>query len=242
MRRYQDRVCLVTGAASGIGRATCLRLAQEGARITAVDLSSRGKEALLDELGRNSAVYVKADVADPEQVEDAVEQCVAAWGGIDVLVNNAAVMTFDPVVSLSLDDWDRVLAVNLRAPFLFAKLSCARMKPGSSIVNVTSVHAHRTTPRVAPYAAAKAGLEALTRALSAEFAPLRIRVNSVAPGGVDTPMLWSNPDVPRDLRKFRVQPGTTQQLAAAIAFLASDDASFVSGATLAVDGGQLAQL
>ncbi len=242
MNRFAGTVCLVTGAGSGIGRATCELFRSEGARVLALDRNDEGGDRLVADLGgKDVAHFLSVDVGDPLAVHSATDAAVARWGRVNVLVNCAAEMTFQPVAELEVEQWDRVLGVNLRAAFLFAKYLLRQMGPGDAIVNVSSVHAHQTTPGVAPYAVSKAGLEALTRALSAECLYEGIRVNAVAPGGVDTPMLWSNPSVDPN-GDFRVHPAQPQQIARAIAFLASTESSFVNGATLVVDGGQLALL
>jgi glucose 1-dehydrogenase len=242
VNRFAGTVCLVTGAGSGIGRATCELFRTQGARVLALDRDEQRGEGLVADLGgEDAAHFISVDVGDSLAVQSASDAAVARWGRVNVLVNCAAEMTFQPVAQLQVEQWDRVLGVNLRAAFLFAKYLLRQMGPGDAIVNVSSVHARQTTPGVAPYAASKAGLEALTRALSAECLDQGIRVNAVAPGGVDTPMLWSNPSVDPD-GTFRVRPAKPQQVAGAIAFLASTESSFVNGATLVVDGGQLALL
>lgn len=202
---------------------------EEDGRHALDDLRSQGIEA----------IYANADVADEHEAQAAIVRTLDEWGRIDVLVNNAAMMTFAPVVDLPTADWDRVLAVNLRGAFLFSKFAVPRMSPGSSIVNVSSVHAHETTVGVAPYAASKAGLEALTRALSRELVDHGIRVNSIAPGSVDTPMLWENPNVKSGKEKVEGAIGKPEDIAAAILFLASDEARFINGTTLVADGGRL---
>ncbi len=242
MDRFAGAVCLVTGAGSGIGRATCELFREEGARILALDRDDQRGEALVADLGgKDAAHFISVDVGDPDAVQAASAAAVARWGRVNVLVNCAAEMTFQPVTQLAVEQWDRVLGVNLRAAFLFAKYLLWQMRRGDAIVNVSSVHAQQTTPGVAPYAASKAGLEALTRALSVECLEEGVRVNAVAPGGVDTPMLWSNPTVDPD-GQFRVRPASPQQIASAVAFLAATESSYVNGATLIVDGGQLALL
>ena len=241
--RFQDRVCLVTGGGSGIGRATCELFAAEGGQVTVVDQSEeRGNEtvgAITQAGGR--AIFVQTDVAVPAQVRAAVNAAVDRWGTIDILVNNAAVMTFTPVVELAEEEWDRLMAVNLRAAFLFCRYALPHMRNGA-IVNVSSVHAHQTTANVVPYAASKGGLEAFTRGLSVEVAREQARVNCVAPGAVDTPMLWTNPNVRSGKERVEGAVGKPEEIAAAIAFLASDDARFVNGTTLVVDGGRLSIL
>jgi glucose 1-dehydrogenase len=244
MMRFKDKVCVVTGGASGIGRATADLLASEGGLVAVLDIKE-GHEAK-QEPGDESAsrVFIRTDVSEERQVESAIAEVLrtAATPRVDVLINCAAIMTFEPVQELHTDQWARVLAVNLTAPFLLAKHCMPHMPSGSAIINVSSVHAQRTTANVSAYAASKGGLEAFTRALSIEAASHGIRVNAVAPGGVDTPMLWSNPQVQRAGGSFEIQPGAPLQIAGAVAFLASPAASFISGTVLVTDGGQLAIL
>jgi NAD(P)-dependent dehydrogenase (short-subunit alcohol dehydrogenase family) len=239
--RFENKVCLVTGSGSGIGRATALRFAREGGRIAVVDLKPEGGSETVKQIidsGRE-AIFAQADVSNEQQVRRAVDAAVARWGRINVVVNDAAMMTFKPVLELEVADFDRVLAVNLRSVFLFCKFAGAHMPPGSAVVNVSSVHAHETTPRVAPYAASKGGMEAFTRSLAIEWEPRKIRVNCVAPGAVDTPMLWNNPMVKGGRESVKGEVGEPEDIAAAIAFLASDEAKFVNGTTLVVAGARL---
>jgi NAD(P)-dependent dehydrogenase (short-subunit alcohol dehydrogenase family) len=154
-------------------------------------------------------------------------------------VNDAAMMTFKRVVELEVEDWDHLMNVNLRSVFLFCKLAVPHMPKGSAIVNVSSVHAHETEAGVAPYAASKGGMEAFTRALTLELEAKKIRVNCVAPGAVNTPMLWNNPNVKSGKEKVKGAVGEPADLAAAICFLASSEARFVNGTTLVADGARL---
>jgi glucose 1-dehydrogenase len=241
--RFADKVCLVTGGGSGIGRATCYRFAGEGGMVAVVDIDEpHGRQTAATITGDDGqALFVAADVASPADVRAAVDQVVERWGRVDVLVNSAARMTFSPVASLEVEEWDGVLDTNLRSVFLFCK-HCLPHMPRGAIVNLSSVHAHQTTARVAPYAASKGGIEAFTRALSRECGK-DVRTNCVAPGAVDTPMLWSNPLVRSGEERIdREQLGRPEDVAAAIAFLASEDARLVNGTVLAVDGGRLAAL
>lgn len=239
-KRFEDKVCLVTGGGSGIGRATCLRLAYEGGKVMVVDRQDTGEGTMcrICESG-GAAEFCRADVSQSDQVQAAINATVSRWGRLDVLVNNAAAMTFDPVVDLLEEDWDRVLAVNLRSVFLFCKYGAPHMPPGGAIVNISSVHAHATTPGVVPYAASKAAIESFTRGFSEEMLKRRIRINCVAPGAVDTPMLWNNPNVKSGLETVDGAVGWPDNIAAAIAFLASEEAAFITGTTLVVDGGRL---
>ncbi len=243
-KRFGGKVCLVTGGGSGIGRATCLRLAYEGGRVLVVDRqeeTGNGTATRICESG-GDAEFFRADVSQSVQVQAAVAAAVSHWGRLDVLVNNAATMSFDPLLDLPEDEWDRVLGTNLRSVFLFCKYGVPHMPPGGAIVNVSSVHAHATTKGVVPYAASKGGIESLTRGFSEEMLERRIRVNCVAPGAVDTPMLWNNPNIKSGVETIDGAVGWPGNIASAIAFLASDDASFVTGTTLIVDGGRLESL
>ena len=150
-------------------------------------------------------------------------------------------MTFKPIVELSVAEWDQLQAVNLRAVFLFCKYCIPHMW-GGAIVNVSSVHAHQSTPHVVPYATSKGGLEAFTRGMSTEYESVQVRINCVAPGAVDTPMLWDNPNVKSGQEKVEGAVGQPADIAAAICFLASDEASFINGTTLVADVGRLTKL
>jgi NAD(P)-dependent dehydrogenase (short-subunit alcohol dehydrogenase family) len=239
--RFKEKICLVTGGGSGIGRATCVRFAAEGGRVMVVDLKEEGAQgtvSLITSAG-GEANYAVADVARQDLVVAAIQKTVDLWGRIDVIVNNAAMMTFKPLVDLTEEEWDQVLAVNLRSVFLFCKYGLPHMPDGGAIVNVSSVHAHQTTPNVSPYAASKGAMEALTRGLSREVDHRKIRVNCVAPGAVNTPMLWSNPNIKSGAEKIEGSVGEPEDIAAAIAYIASDEARFTSGTTLIVDGGRL---
>jgi NAD(P)-dependent dehydrogenase (short-subunit alcohol dehydrogenase family) len=239
--RFLDKVCLVTGAGSGIGKAVAKRLASEGGMIAVIDLNEQHGNQTVQEITGSSgqAILAKCDVGNPNDVKAAVQAAVDKWGKIDVVVNDAAMMTFKPVVDLPEPDWDQVLNVNLRSVFLFCKYSVPHMGPGSAIVNISSVHAHETTKNVVPYATSKVGIEAFTRGFSEEVAPRQIRVNCVAPGAVDTPMLWNNPNVKSGVEKIRGAVGKPEDIAAAVCFLAAAEARFITGTTLIADGGRL---
>jgi glucose 1-dehydrogenase len=239
--RFTDKVCLVTGGGSGIGKATCERFAREGGKVVVVDLKEEHGSKTLQaiEAARGQAIFAKADVGNPNEIKASIDAAVSKWGRLDVVVNDAAMMTFKPIIDLPDEDWDRVLGVNLRAVFLYCKYSVPHMRPGSAIVNVSSVHAHETTKNVVPYASSKGGMEAFTRGASEELAPKKIRINCVAPGAVDTPMLWNNPNVKSGVEQVKGSIGKPEDIAAAICFLAANEARFITGTTLIVDGGRL---
>lgn len=246
---FSNSIALVTGGGSGIGRATCLQLAREGARVAIVDIDrDAGCQTLtMIEQEGGEAIFLRADVSEASDVLGVVTRLIEVWGRLDILVNNAGTMRFAPVVQLEEDDWDRVLGVNLRAAFLFCKYSLPHMRladgrKGGAIINISSVHAQATTRNVAAYAASKGGLEAFTRALAIEAEPLNVRVNAVAPGAVDTPLLWTNPNLQSGEEKLEGAVASSEMVAEAICFLASPKAQFVSGSVLPVDAGRLARL
>jgi len=239
--RFKDKVCLVTGGGSGIGKASCKRFAHEGGKVVVVDLNDQHGNETVQEITRDNgkAIFAKCDVGDPNQIRQAVKAAVDKWGKIDVVVNDAAMMTFKPVLDLPDDDFDKVLNVNLRSVFLFCKYAVPHMPEGGAIVNISSVHAYETTKNVVPYATSKGGMEAFTRGFAQELAANKIRINCVAPGAVDTPMLWNNPNIKSGVEKVEGAIGKPEDIAAAICFLAADEARFITGTNLTVDGGRL---
>ena len=242
-RRFQDKVCFVTGSTSGIGRAVAVRLGREGGRVVIIGRTTdEGKESVeLVKQAGGQALYIRCDVSKDSELKHAVERTIKEWGRIDVLISNAAMMTFEPVVELEPKSWDQLMNVNLRPLFRLAQLCLPHMKQGA-IVAVSSVHSFQTTPNVVSYATSKGAIDAFVRGLSQEIPHTHARVNSVAPGAVDTPMLWSNPNVKSGKEKITGQVGTPEEIAAAICFIASHEASFINGTTLVVDGGRLAAL
>jgi meso-butanediol dehydrogenase/(S,S)-butanediol dehydrogenase/diacetyl reductase len=244
--RFADKVVIVTGAASGIGLATSQRFAAEGAIVAMVDRDAAALPAAVAKVrGQGSADVAEfvCDVGLEAEVTRTVEQVVERFGRLDVVVNNAGLMVFKSIEELSGADWSRVLQVDLVGAFFFIKQAFLHMRQGGAIVNLSSVHALETEVNVAPYAAAKAALLSLTRSAALEGKPKGIRVNAVLPGAVDTPMLWDNPQVKSGVEKIDpLDVGKPEDIAAAIAFLASGDAGFIQGASLLVDGGRLCQL
>ena len=239
--RFAGKVCIVTGAGSGIGKASAKRFAAESGSVAVVDREEPHGRQTVDEIAaaKGDAIFVKCDVGNPAEIRAAVKAVLDKWGKIDVLVNDAAMMTFQPVIELPDEDWDKVLAVNLRSVFLLSKYCAPHMTPGGAIVNISSVHAHETTRNVVPYAASKGGMEAFTRGFSEEAAARKIRVNCVAPGAIDTPMLRNNPNVKSGVEKVEGAIGQPEDVAAAVCFLAAPEARFITGTTLVVDGGRL---
>ncbi len=242
--RFANKTCIVTGGGSGIGRATCLQMAAEGGRVVVADLQLAPAQATVDAIkaAGGTAIASQVDVGNSAQVQAVVATALSTYGRLDVIVNDAAMMTFTPILDIAEADFFHVLTTNLGSVFFFAKYGAPHMPPGSAIVNLSSVHAHATTPNVVPYASSKGAIEAFTRGFAIEMEPRKIRVNGVAPGAVDTPMLWNNPNIKSGVEKVQGAVGKPEDLAAAICFLASDDAAFVNGTTLLADGGRLAHL
>ncbi len=244
--RLDGRVALVTGAAQGIGRAIAERFAREGAHVTVADINDeRGAEVVeaIEKTG-GLARFVHCDVAGAGDVDRMVDQTVEAFGGVDVLINNAAIASYKFLVDTSDEEWDRVIAVNLRGIFLTSRrcLPLMERRGGGSIVNFASVHARTTSTGNPAYIASKGAVVALTRTMALECAPANIRVNCILPGAIATPMLLENwGDVPQEqnplmarvpMRRF----GDPDEIARVAQFLASDDASYMTGSDVLVDG------
>jgi len=240
----KDRVALVTGASQGIGRATVLALAQAGARV-AVAARNAGKLAeVVAEIAAagGEAIAVPMDVADAEQVKAGFRQTISKFGKVDILVNNAAITRDGLAVRMKAEDWDAVLRTNLTGAHFCAQQAMSVMMRAryGRIINVTSVVAETGNPGQANYVAAKAGLIGLTRALAVEIASRNITVNAVAPGFIVSPMTDPLPQEVKNGLVARVplgRMGTDAEVAAAIVFLASDEAGYITGAVLDVNGG-----
>jgi NAD(P)-dependent dehydrogenase (short-subunit alcohol dehydrogenase family) len=252
MQRFRGQVAIVTGAAGGIGRAAAARLAAEGAAVVVADIDAVGAQQAAASLGEQ-ALGVACDVAVATDVERLVAATIERFGRLDALVNNAAVGAFGATVE-STDEttWDRIVGVNLKSVYLVSRAAIPHLRAagGGTIVNVASVHAHLTSPGVAPYAAAKGGVLALTRTMALDLAEDGIRVVAVSPGAVETPMLHSHADragltleqmgFAHDGRSIG-RIAAPEEIAAVIAFLCSRDASFVTGSTVNADGGLTAR-
>jgi NAD(P)-dependent dehydrogenase (short-subunit alcohol dehydrogenase family) len=243
----EGRVALVTGAASGIGRATAELLAEMGARVVASDVDADGGEAVASALG---ARFVAADVADEDGVQAVVEDAVGAWGRIDCAANCAGIGGgHTSTHEYPVEEWDRIVAVNLRGTWLAmrAEIEAMLADGGGAIVNVASTLALRGSPFGSPYSASKHGVLGLTRTAAIEYAPRGIRVNAVCPGAIDTPMMDKTfarfPGFREALTGFvpMNRMGSAAEVAEAIAWLCSDAASFITGEGLTVEGGLLSR-
>ncbi len=250
------KTILITGAAGGIGRATVALFAQKGWSVIGVD---RNPFALSEVEGfPKNGLFIQSNIARPEDMQAIFDKTHAFTDSLDALVNNAAMQIAKPLIETTVEEWDAVMAANLRSVFLGVKLAYPLLKAqgGAAVVNVSSVHAIQTSANIAAYAASKGGMLALTRAMAIEFAPDNIRVNAILPGAVDTPMLRAGLDRGHvghgnmqerldNLARKTVsgKVGKPEEIAHAIYFLADNEqSSFMTGQALVVDGGATARL
>jgi len=247
MRRFVDKVVLITGAGGGIGRATALEFAQEGGKVVVADRNvAIGQETVgLIREKSGEARFVAVDVADSESVEAMVDFAMSAYGRLDVAFNNAGInVPGPPLADVTDEDFDRMIAVNLRGVFLCMKHEIRTMlaSGGGAIINTASVGAHVAAAGIGAYVAGKHGVVGLTRTAAIEYASKGIRINAVSPGATQTPMLneWLKDPAVGELLNQQHPIGRyaqAREIARVVLFLASDDASFVVGHPLLVDGG-----
>jgi 3-oxoacyl-[acyl-carrier protein] reductase len=246
MPKLTGKKCLVTGGGRGIGRAIAVAFAKEGAAVAVIDRDASALAATVDALvGMNAtATGIVGEVQDEASITTAVRKSEAALGGIDVLVNNAGIVSFAPVETMSIEMWDEMIAVNLRSVFLCSKLVIPGMKSRrwGRIISLSSQLAHKGAKDVAHYCAAKAGIIGFTRALAREVIGFGINVNAICPGPIDTELTQMNPPAWRaeltaqiPTRRF----GNVEEIAPTAVLLASDDGSFYVGATLNPNGGDV---
>ncbi|MEI0737397.1 SDR family NAD(P)-dependent oxidoreductase [Paenibacillus sp. JTLBN-2024] len=245
--KFENKVAVVTGGASGIGEASVRMFAAEGAKVVIADFSERG-QAVADELNAagSDALFVKTDVTNEQDVIRMVEQTVEKYGKLDVLFANAGIAQDGPADLLSSDSWQRTIDINLTGVFLCDKYAIKQMLTqghGGAIVNCGSIHSHVGKAGVTAYASAKGGVKLLTQTLGADYAAKGIRINAVCPGYIDTPLIKGRTEaITQHLVGLHPMGrlGKPEEVAKAVLFLASDDASFITGTSLLVDGGYTA--
>jgi glucose 1-dehydrogenase len=249
--RLPDKVAIVTGAGSGNGRGIALRLAEEGAKLVVADVSEAGahETVRLIEAAGGQALAVRADVSKKDQVEAMVAATVQHFGRVDILVNNAGVETLIPFLDLPEAEWERVLAVNLKGPFLCTQVAAKEMikaRQGGKVVNIASINSAVALVGQAHYVSSKGGLLLLTKSLALELAPYNINVNAVGPGVIETAMTTNSLANPARKEMFlnRIplkRIGQPRDIGNAVLFLVSDEADYITGTILYVDGGWLTQ-
>ena len=249
MGRAKNKTAIVTGGAGGMGRAHCLLLAREGARVVVTDRDEQGGNETVAEIeaAGGTAIFVRHDVSSEPDWQFVVARTLSAYGQVDVLVNNAGISLFKPTVETTLAEWDAIQNVNIRGTFLGCRevIPSMRVAGGGSIINVSSTWGLVGRAGFAAYCASKGAVRLLTKALAAELAPCNIRVNSLHPGTIETnltkPVLTSQEAIheiigPQLIRRV----GKPMEVAAAVLLLASDESSFMTGTELIVDGGYVA--
>jgi len=248
--RLENKVALITGAGRGIGRAIAQKMAHEGAKVVLAEIDLESAQRTAEELQKDGcqALAMQTDITHEMEVEAAVRRAIEHFGRVDILVNNAGKNFYFDATTMSEADWDNAMNVDVKGAWLCCKHVLPFMKAANagSIINIASVHARITAPGHFPYAAAKSALVGLTRNLALDYAPYNIRVNAICPGWVRTDLVqgWfdqqPDPKATED-RVLSFQPlqriGTPQEIANFVAFVASDEASFITGAELVIDGG-----
>jgi len=252
MMKLKNKIAIVTGAASGIGLGIAEIFSEQGATLVVADRHEDTGQAVARKLGKN-AIFITCDVADEHSVHAMVQATVDAYGRVDVLVNNAGVNFSKPFDQLTFEDWDRVINVDLRGVFLCTHACIGHfLKQGSgNVVNIASVHTQATVPGAAPYAAAKWGVLGMTKSLAVEYASRGIRFNCLSPGLIDTQIWKDLQDAAQDTQACQAhwwanipagRVGSPRKMGQIAAFLASDDAAYITGANLVADGGLTSQL
>lgn len=246
--RLDGKVALITGGDSGIGRGIAQRFAREGAAVAFTfrrhEVAASEVKSAIEQAG-GRATYQRADVAIAADVQQAVDGAVAAFGALDILVNNAGMEVIRPFLDVPEEEWDRVLAVNLKGPFLCTQAAVRAMLKhgrGGRVINISSVHEDIPMPGNSPYCAAKGGLRMLMRTLCDELAPYGITVNNIGPGAIGTPINQETMADPVKLKRLQAaiplgRLGTADEVAALAAFLASDEAAYITGSSYFIDGG-----
>ncbi|PIR01857.1 MAG: hypothetical protein CO031_01235 [Candidatus Nealsonbacteria bacterium CG_4_9_14_0_2_um_filter_37_38] len=248
----RGKVAIITGARRGMGKSHALKLAKAGAKIVVSDISLEECQKVVKEIekGGGKALAVKCDVTKREQVDEMVKKTIKKFGRIDILVNNAGICQFKPFLELTEEDWDKTLDINLKGYFLCAQAAAKEMAKQKSgvIVNIASIAMGQVGvgfPNLTHYSASKGGIVGMTEALAVELAPYNIRVNAVAPGVIETPMVDPLKSDPKTMEATLARiplhrMGRTEEVSNLVLFLASDTSSYMTGSTVVIDGGWLA--
>jgi len=248
----KGKVAIITGARRGMGRSHALTLAKAGAKVVVADISLEDCQKVVDEIkkAKGEALAVKCDVTKKVEVEELVKRAIEKWGKVDILVNNAGICQFKPFLELTEEEWDRTLDINLKGYFLCAQAAAKEMvkKKSGVIVNIASVAMGQVGvgfPTLAHYSASKGGIVAMTETLALELAPFNIRVNTIAPGAIETPMINPLKADPKTMEGTLARiplhrVGKPEEVSSLVLFLASDASSYMTGSTVVIDGGWLA--
>lgn len=244
--RVKDKVVIITGGGSGIGKETGLLFAKEGAKVVVADVNEKAGLETVDTIKNagGEAIFAKLDVSNREQIKQVVKDTIAKYGRIDVLINNAGIIQDALVIKMTEDQWDKVININLKGPFNCIQAVAEQMiAQGSGVIlNISSIVALYGNVGQTNYAATKAGLVGMTKTLAKELGKKGIRVNAIAPGFIYTPMTATVPEKILDMMKEKTplkRLGTPEDIANTLLFLSSDEASFINGAVISVDGGLL---
>jgi NAD(P)-dependent dehydrogenase (short-subunit alcohol dehydrogenase family) len=252
---YEDlrgKVAIITGARRGMGKADAILFAQNGAKVVVADISQEECQQVVDEIGKNGgeALAVKCDVTSEKEIEEMVNKTVEKFGKVDILVNNAGICQFKPFLDLTEEEWQKTLDINLKGYFLCAKACAKEMVKQKSgvIVNIASIvmgQMGKGMTGLAHYSASKGGIAALTKTMAVELAQHNIRVNTIAPGAIDTPMAASAKSDQKVLEQTLAmiplgRMGKSEEIASTVLFLSSEASSYITGSIVVVDGGWLA--
>ena len=252
MFELKNKVALITGARRGMGKSHALTLAKQGAKVVVTDIDVKECQAVADEIKANGgeAIAFKLDVSNPQEIDEVFTSTIKEFGRLDILVNNAGIYFSKPALELSEEDWDKMMNINLKGQFLCAQRAAKEMAKNTwgRIINIASVASGQVGVGIAGgahYTASKGGVIGMSETLAVEWAPLGITVNVVAPGAIDTPMVGAA-QLPKEVMDAMISSvplkriGRPEEVSAMVVFLASQEASYITGATFYVDGGWLA--
>ena len=248
----KNKVAIITGARQGMGKSYALTLAKAGAKVVVADISQEDCEKVVEEIKKagGEALAVKCDVSKKEEVDNMVKAAVDKWGKVDILVNNAGICQFKPFLEITEEEWDRTIDINLKGYFLCAQAAAKEMvkQKSGAIVNIASIAMGQMGvgfATLAHYSASKGGIVAMTETMAIELGPYNIRVNAIAPGAIDTPMIDPVKQDPKTMEGILARlplhrVGKPEEVSNLVLFLASDKSSYMTGSTVVIDGGWLA--